>query len=280
MQMRTLLISLLLDVIATVNGTTPITRAEIDAAIAPRLKKIAVDEEEVRRAVLQQLIDEKLLAAEASRRNVSLEALLAAEAPTREARAAFLAALAEKAGVRIHLKSVRTAIVTAGRPTAGPPSAPVTIVVFSDFQCPFCRGTAEVLREVQRLESARARLVFRHFPLPMHDRAERAAEASECAAREGKFWPVHDALFANPEKLSDADLTATALAAGVDAQTFAQCLGSGIARAAVDADKKAGIEAGVEGTPAIFINGRRVNGPRTVDALRRLIAEEVKGEMK
>jgi protein-disulfide isomerase len=276
--MRFLLLPLLLEVIAVVNGETSITRAEIDAAVAPRLKRIAAEEEQIRRDVLQRLIDEKLIAAEASRRNISIEALLASEAPTREARETFVAALVEKAGVRIHLQYARTTIATTGRPAVGPPQAPVTIVVFSDFQCPFCRGTAEVLREVQRLESTRVRLVFRHFPLPMHDRAGRAAEAAECAAQAGRFWPVHDALFANPEKLSDAELASAAAGAGVDPDAFARCLAGGAARAAIDADKRAALEAGVEGTPAIFINGRRVTGPRTVAALRRLIAEESKGE--
>lgn len=258
------------DVVAIVDGTTSLTRQEIDAAVAQRLAKIAADEEQVRRDVLQQLINEKLLAAEAARRGVTVQALLAAT----PSKAALLAGLAEKAGVHVALQPARTKIATEGRPAVGPAKAPVTLVVFSDFQCPYCRGAADVVREVQRAEGDRVRLVYRHFPLPIHDRAERAAEAAECASLAGKFWPVHDALFASPEKLSDADLTAHAVAAGVDREAFTQCLASGVTRTAIEADRRAAIEAGVEGTPAIFVNGRRLTGPRTVDALRRLIAEE------
>lgn len=261
------------DVVAFVNATTPITRAEIDAAIAPRLARIAAEEDRIRRDVLQQLIDEKLLAAEAKQRGISAGKLL--EGTTREQRDALLAGLAKKAGVHIALQSPRTQIGTDGRPSLGPEKAPVTIVVFSDFQCPYCRSSAEILREVQRLEGERVRLVYRHFPLPIHDRAERAAEAAECAAQSGRFWPMHDALFANAQKLGDEDLLSYAAALGIDRDTFAQCLAGGIARPAIDADRQAGIAAGVDGTPAIFVNGRRVTGPRTVDALRRLIAEEL-----
>ena len=303
------------EAVAVVDRVHAITRAEIDAAVAPQLRKLAAEEEQIRLEVLQQLIDEKLLAAEAGRRGVTVEALLAdvtakaspvaaealakrvadvrakrpdlgeqeieeaaratlLRANERAARDAFLAALAEKAGVHIALEPSRVAIATAGRPALGPSAAPVTIVVFSDFQCPYCSETARVLREVQRLESADVRLVYRHFPLSIHDRAERAAEAAECASQSGKFWPMHDALFANARKLSDGDLAAYAVAAGVDRDAFAQCLSSGVARLAIEADERDAREAGVEGTPAIFINGRRVTGPRTVEALRRLIAQE------
>jgi protein-disulfide isomerase len=190
------------------------------------------------------------------------------------ARAAFLARLAQKAGVRIFIDALRVGISTEGRPSRGPAAAPVTIVVFSDFQCPFCAESAAVLQAVQRLESDSVRLVYRHFPLPIHERAQAAAEAAECAARAGRFWPMHDALFAAFNALSDGDLEARAVGAGVERGQFLQCLSTGAARNAVDADRRAAIEAGADGTPAIFVNGRRFTGPRTIDALRRVIAEE------
>lgn len=280
-----------------------------------RLKQLAAEEERIKRQVLQELIEEKLLAAEAKRRGISVEELIAAEITAKakpvtdedvrravaellaarpgtkdaeslvraglprkhaaERRAAFIAALEKAAGVRVLLPAQRVRVATEGRPSLGNSSAPVTIVVFSDFQCPYCKDAADVLRDVQRLESDRVRIVYRHLPLPIHPRAERIAEVAECAASIGKFWPLHDALFANPKRDSDADLIALAADAGVDRAALKRCLDAGAARRAVETDVQAALDAGIDSTPALFVNGRRVTGARTVDALRRVIAEEL-----
>lgn len=279
------------DTAAFLNGKPAVTKTEIDQAIATSLKKLAAEEAEIRLAVLRELVDEKLLAAEAKRRGITVDALLQAEVMARTvtvaeqdaslqrkneqaARAAFLAQLAQKAGVRLFIDALRVDIPTEGRPSLGPAAAPVIIVVFSDFQCPFCAESGSVLQAVQRLEGDSVRLVYRHFPLPIHERAQAAAEAAECAAQAGKFWPMHDALFASFNALSDSDLETRAVAAGVEREQFRQCMATGAARSAVDADRRAAIEAGADGTPAIFVNGRRFTGPRTMDALRRIISEE------
>ena len=263
------------EVAAVVSGRTTIPLDEIDATIAPRLAKLAADEDDVRRAVLRELIDAKLLATEASRRGVSVEQLLAAEVTAKAIpRSEFLSALANKAGVRVLLKPLRAKIDTEGRPAVGAANAPVTIVVFSDFECPFCREAAQLLHDVQRLESEDVRLVFRHLPLAIHAHAQRAAEAAECAAQQGTFWTFHDALFRHQKQLSDPELLSYAVSAGAEREAFRQCLERGAARAIIDADRRAALLAGVDGTPAIFINGRRFTGPRSVERLRRVIAEE------
>jgi protein-disulfide isomerase len=121
----------------------------------------------------------------------------------------------------------------------------------------------------------RIHFVYRHFPLANHPNAHPAAEASQCAAEQGKFWPYHDKLFANPSKLSDADLKAHAAEIGADTAKFNACVDSHKYRSLVDADARAGEEAGVNGTPAFFINGRMISGAQPFSEFKRVIDEEL-----
>jgi protein-disulfide isomerase/uncharacterized membrane protein len=151
----------------------------------------------------------------------------------------------------------------------GSPAAPITIVEFSDFQCPFCGKAAKDLRELVR-RNPQVSLVFRHFPLDtscngnvtraMHDNACLAAYASECAARQGRFWEYHDLLFENGERLGRDALVTYAQRIGLDARAFEQCLDDPATRARVTADIEAASRAGVSSTPTLFINGRLVEG--------------------
>lgn len=161
-------------------------------------------------------------------------------------------------------------------PSRGPEKAPVTIVEFSDFQCPYCGREYPVIERLMKEYDGKLRLVFRHFPLDFHPFAEKAAEAGACAADQGKFWELHDKMFTNQQKLAVDDLKGYAKAVGVDAQKFDKCLDSGEKKPAVDADQKAGSEAGVSGTPAFFINGIFINGAQPYEQMKQAVDRELK----
>jgi protein-disulfide isomerase len=129
--------------------------------------------------------------------------------------------------------------------------------------------------QVLKTYGDQVRLIYRHYPLQNHPAARPAAEASACAAEQGKFWEYHDRLFANPSKLSDADLKQHASDLGLDAPKFNACVDSRKFKADVEADHAAGDEAGVSGTPAFFVNGRPISGAQPFDAFKRIIDEEL-----
>ncbi len=165
-------------------------------------------------------------------------------------------------------------------PTLG--SGKVEIVVFSDFQCPFCQsfwaGAYKQIKE-KYVDTGKAKLVFRHFPLPIHQFAEKAAEASECAYKQGKFSEYHDTLFASTRSdgsgLSTTDLKKYAVNLGLDAQKFNQCLDSGETANIVKSDIADGEKAQVNGTPTIFINGKRVVGALPFAEFEKVIEAEL-----
>jgi protein-disulfide isomerase len=180
-----------------------------------------------------------------------------------------------KTPVRILLDAPRVTIATAGRPSKGPADAPIELIEFSDFQCPFCGRAFPIVKQVMAAYGDRIRLIYRHYPLPIHPRARPAAEAAACAADQGKFWEYHDRLFQNQDKLEDADLKAHAVAVGLDATKFDACYDAKAHKADVDADIQAGNDAGVTGTPAFFINGRLLSGAQPFEAFKKVIDEEL-----
>jgi protein-disulfide isomerase len=166
--------------------------------------------------------------------------------------------------------------VEAKGPSRGPAAAPVTIVEFSDFQCPFCGREYPVIDKVMKEYDGKVRLVFRHFPLDFHPFAAKAAEAGACAADQGKFWELHDKMFSNQGKLAVDDLKGYAKSVGVDPAKFDKCLDSGEKKAQVEADQKAGAEAGVNGTPAFFVNGVFINGAVPYEQIKQAVDRELK----
>jgi protein-disulfide isomerase len=189
---------------------------------------------------------------------------------------AIFAELKERFPVDYQLEPYRVEVAADGPAKGGGAEAPVTIVEFSDFQCPYCKRVLPALDEAVAKYGDKVRLVFRQFPLnSIHPQAQKAAEASLCAADQGKFWPMHDAMFAQQSKLSPEDLKATAQEVGLDARDFASCLDSGKHSAAVSADLKAGAGVGVTGTPALFINGRPMSGAVGFDTLAEVIDQEL-----
>ncbi len=144
-----------------------------------------------------------------------------------------------------------------GSPLRGPRDAAVTIVVFSDFQCPFCSKAAEQLDRVARAYPDHVEMVFKHYPLGSHNVAEQAARAAFAAHRQGKFWEMHDTLFsAHGSPLTLERMETMAVGLGLDLDEFIEDMGSTAATAALEADHRLGEELGVDGTPFVFVNGR------------------------
>jgi protein-disulfide isomerase len=166
--------------------------------------------------------------------------------------------------------------VEAKGPSRGPENALVTIVEFSDFQCPYCGREFPVIERLMKEYDGKVRLVFRHYPLDFHPFAQKAAEAGACAQDQGKFWELHDKMFTNQNKLGVDDLKAYAKSVGLDASRFDKCLDSGEKKALVEEDMKAGTAAGVNGTPAFFINGVFVNGAQPYEQMKQTVDRELK----
>jgi protein-disulfide isomerase len=262
---------------------------------------------------LEQMIRDRLLDAEAAARGVSKEQILAdikpAEVTTAaidafyeenkaripqpkeqvvpqiqqylqqrgqfEAREKFFNDLEAKYKVDKKLEPLRAEVAAVG-PAKGPENAPVTIVEFSDFQCPFCSRINPTLEQVRAKYGDKVRIVFRQFPLEMHAEAYKAAEASLCANDQGKFWEMHDAMFKNQQQLAVDGLKAQAAQLGLNAESFNSCLDSGKYKAKVAEDLQAGTAAGVSGTPALFINGRFINGAVPLEQISEVIDDELR----
>jgi protein-disulfide isomerase len=166
--------------------------------------------------------------------------------------------------------------VAAVGPSKGPDGAPVTIVEFSDYECPFCVRAEATVKDLLAKYPGKIKLVYRDYPLPMHPRAPKAAEAAHCAGDQGKYWEMHDKLFTPGAKLEVADLKTHARDVGLDGGKFDKCLDSGEKAKDVDANRKAGDEAGVSGTPAFFINGRLLSGAQPLEAFSAIVDQELK----
>jgi len=192
-----------------------------------------------------------------------------------EAYESFMQGLEEEADVSYDLGPYRVEIATEGEPAAGPEDAPVTIVEFSDFECPYCSRVVPTLKRVQEEYGDRVRLVFKQYPLPSHPQAQKAGEASLCANDQGKFWELHDAMFADQQNLAPEALVAKAEGLGLDVAAFRECLQSGRYAEAVEEDLREGARAGVSGTPAMFVNGRLVSGAVPYEEIARVVEEEL-----
>jgi protein-disulfide isomerase len=192
-----------------------------------------------------------------------------------EVREQYLDTLKQKTAVHVMLEPPRQNVAAANSPSKGSAAAPIEMIEFSDFQCPFCQRANPTVEQVLKTYGDRIRFVYRHYPLPNHPNARPAAEAAACAADQGKFWPYHDRLFANSSKLSEADLKQHAAELGLNSGQFNRCFDSHKFQAQVDADIKAGSEAGVNGTPAFFINGRSISGAQPFDVFKKVIDEEL-----
>jgi protein-disulfide isomerase len=304
------------NVLAVVNGKN-ITEADLQSAAADQFQALEREyqqkKHELIEAQLTQVIQDRLLEAEAAARGISKDALLAEIKPTevtdaevdafyeqnkaqiprpkeevapqiknylaqqsgQKARQEFFSNLENKYKVDMRLEPIRVEVAANG-PAKGPANAPITIVEFSDFQCPFCSRVNPTLAQVREKYGDKVRIVFRQYPLPFHQQAAKAAEASLCANEQGKFWEMHDAMFANQQALQVEQLKAKAAELGLNAEKFNSCIDSGKHAATVQADMKDGSAAGVNGTPAMFINGRFISGAVPFEQVAQVIEDELR----
>ena len=189
-------------------------------------------------------------------------------------RGEFVKELRSAAGVRVYLQPPRADVQAVG-PSRGSAGAPVTIVEFSDFECPFCGRAAETLAKIEQSYAGKVRVVFRDFPLAMHRTAKRASQASHCAEEQGKFWEMHDKLFSKGGALGEPDLFRFAQQIKLDPEAFDRCMKSDKFREAWKPSQEEGMRVGVQSTPTFFINGRLIVGAASFEAFSRVIEEEL-----
>jgi thiol-disulfide isomerase/thioredoxin len=181
-------------------------------------------------------------------------------------------------GELVRLRHARSAVQNPridGAAARGPENAAVTIVEFSDYECPHCRRAAPILRDIEREFRDRVRLVHMHFPLSGHIHAMDASKAAVAAGRQGKFWEYHELLFANQNALERNDLERYATQLGLDMARFRADMQSRETEAAVAAERREGERLQIDGTPTIYINGRRYILPLDRGQLREWVQEEI-----
>lgn len=303
-------------VLAVVNGK-PITESDVRQSAADQFEAMEREHQQsVHQLIetsLEQVVQGRLLDAEAASRKISREQLLAKIKPAavtdadvdafykqnkaqiprpkrevgseiksyleqlgeQQAKTDYLNKLQDKYKVEYKLEPFRVQVAATG-PVKGRTNAPVTIVEFLDFECPFSSGMSPTLQAVEKKYGDKVRVVCRQFPLSSHPNAQKAAEASLCAQDQGKFWEMHDAMFADQKKLGVEQLKATAASLGLNTDNFNKCIDSGEKHAIIQADLKEGQAAGVSGTPAIFVNGRFFSGVVPMEQLTTVIDDELR----
>jgi protein-disulfide isomerase len=188
---------------------------------------------------------------------------------------AFYDQLRGRYHIRSELPPHREAVSVSG-PARGRADAPVTIVEFADFQCPYCKQSTSILKALQAKYGDQLRLVFRHLPLvDIHPNALVAARAAVCADQQGKFWPMHDAMFGNQDALDPAPLSKTAGRLGLDTRQFATCLEDDATTRLVNADANAAFELDLSSTPSFLVNGRLLVGSAPETDFDALIKDEL-----
>jgi predicted DsbA family dithiol-disulfide isomerase len=193
----------------------------------------------------------------------------------RDRREALITKLRGDDNVKVALEEPRVNVASEGHPWTGGKDARVTIVEFSDFQCPYCRAAEPALKNVRAKYGDKVKLVYMDFPLGMHQHAMDAAVAGRCASDQDKFWQFHDAMFADQTKLDPASLKANAAKIGLDTKKFNDCFDAKAAVPGIKADQAQGEQLGVSGTPTFFVNGREMVGAETEQGFSDVIDDEL-----
>ena len=174
----------------------------------------------------------------------------------------------------------RYTVNTKGSPAIGPETAAVTLIEFSDFQCPFCARVGPTLKQIEKEYGDKVRIVFKHLPLSMHAKAPAAHAAAEAASRQDKFWEMHDKIFASQREMSPEKYREYATELGLDVEQFDRDVASAEVKKRVDADAKEAARLGATGTPAFYINGLFVSGAKPFSAFKEIIDEELARKKK
>ena len=194
-------------------------------------------------------------------------------------KALYLKSLRSNSKIEIYLKApppFRAEVPTTGSPSKGSEDAPVTIVKFEDYQCPFCKQVQPTVTELLSRYNGKIRLVHKDLPLDsIHPESRQAAEAARCAHEQGKFWSYHDILYVNSPKASQEDLKSYAKQAGLDLNAFEGCIVTEKFKAVVQRDLIDGAQLGLAGTPVFFINGREISGNQPLRAFEAIVDEEL-----
>jgi protein-disulfide isomerase len=193
---------------------------------------------------------------------------------TDKTRAAYVRVLRAQSNVIVELASPSANVNLENANTVGPRHAPVTLVEFADYECPYCQKVAADLRKLQGNFGDKLAFVFKDFPLPMHSRSQKAAEAARCAGKQGKFWEYHDELFRS-RQLDVDRLKEDALALHLDRTQFGKCLDSGDEAADVQRDREEGQKLGLSGTPSFFVNGHFYSGALDYTALHQIVEQQL-----
>ncbi len=298
---------------ATINGEV-ITMGDLNKASKDRLAKVETQIYQIKKSVLDSLVEDKIIAAEAKKKGLSPEEYINQEIeskstpPTDEevkalydarkgtmnqpfdevkdqirnylamnrkarARAELLTKLRSDANVKIDINPPRATIDVSGAPEMG--SGKVTLVEFSDYQCPFCQRVRQTIWKLMEEYDGKVKYVFMDFPLSFHKDAKKAHEAAHCAGDQGKYFEYNKKIFENQSKIGMADLKSLAKELGLDTAKFDECLDSGKNAAVVEKSIAAGIQSGVNGTPAFFINGIMISGAQPYASFKELIDSEL-----
>jgi len=293
-----------------------ITRAQLHEQEASMLLQARYDFYKAEQKALDELIAKRLLEAEANRQKITVDELLKREvdgkvvdlteeqlrtvydviAPkesfevmrskiqesvraqrVQKARVAYIDSLRENANVLVLLAPPSADFAVGDAARLGPANAPVQLVEFADFECPYCIKVQPVLLKLKEEFGDRVSLVYKDLPLPMHAHAEKAAEAARCARAQDKFWPYHDRLFTSAQ-IDVPQLKQLASDMGLDTAKFNTCLDSGSQAAAVQKDAAEAQKIGLSATPSFFLNGHFITGAMGYDDLRRMVLHELSTE--
>jgi len=163
----------------------------------------------------------------------------------------------------------------ADAPVMGPSDAPITLVEFTDYQCPYCQSAQQYVDRVMETYKGQVRLVYQEFPLDFHGQAKPAGMAARCAGEQGKFWEMHTGLLRQPGALDEADLLTRAVGLGLDSAKFSTCVASGKYNDVIEKAIQNGRSVGVSGTPTFFLNGRSFSGAQPFEIFESMIEEEL-----
>jgi len=304
------------DPVATVAGQPIFEEELLETLGPQQAMQLRTQEYEAKSKTLDSLIRLKLVQAEAKKRGISPEKLIEQEVESKvadptdgeveayfwgqnrtgasfeevkeqyraslkqlklqKARKVYADSLRAKIEVAVLLRPPSVTVTYDPARVKGDPKAPITIVEFSDFQCPYCKKSESTLHELLTKYSGRVKLAYLDFPLrEIHPQAQNAAEAARCAGEQGKFWEYHDALYAEQSKLDGAELLVHARALHLDEKSFQSCLSSGKFKSKIEADLAQGSKVGVAGTPGFFVNGVFLSGARPEADFEKIIDSQL-----